>query len=228
MDKFSLRLQYKKRYFPAIPPVWNIEYRKESIPWMHSVSDSFQFCFRFAGTRPSLKCTLNGVKHEEPYPHLQVKRPGDVYDLEDLEDKSEVLYYTYKPEYESFFDNCGIPKELDFYSLRDMDCIIPVMKRLFHAVENCENSGMYDQIDLCCLEMVQTFFAEYRHSQEPVTPSEQRLRNIASFFQLNYDQSIDFEALAKRFGFSMRTFTRHWKKHFNTSPAQYLLNLKLE
>ena len=55
-----------------------------------------------------------------------------------------------------------------------------------------------------------------------------RIKNISVWLQQHFDENIDLDALARANGFSRASFFRKWKQVFSISPAQYILDLKLE
>ena len=53
------------------------------------------------------------------------------------------------------------------------------------------------------------------------------MQNASVWMQVHYNEKIAVEEIAAQYNMSRATFYRAWKRHFNISPIQYLLDLRL-
>ena len=51
---------------------------------------------------------------------------------------------------------------------------------------------------------------------------------MVKYFQFHYAENFELKEILKKFGMSLRTFYREWKIAFPVSPADYLLNLRMQ
>ena len=65
-------------------------------------------------------------------------------------------------------------------------------------------------------------------SEEAARNGSERIYQVEKYFQFHYSDNFDLEEILKQFGMSLRTFYREWKIAFPVSPAQYLLNLRMQ
>ncbi len=229
MKSFHLHLGQDKRFFrEGIPAVFSLAYRKRSIPWLRDESRTWQFCLRLSGASPTLKAALNGKEYEAAYPHLLIKKPGDVHIFPHLRDFCEALYFTYRPECEPLFRNFGIELKSGLWNIRDVDFLRRLMDRLFITVECGTGIGFYDRIDLQCFDFARELLLACIHPAEESDQETQRLCSIESYLRLHYDEPVDFDVLAQKNGFSPRTFQRRWLKRYGSPPGKFLQKLRLE
>ncbi len=57
---------------------------------------------------------------------------------------------------------------------------------------------------------------------------ENIIREIASYFQLKFRNSVDIDELCRKNGISRRSFFRAWSAQYEQSPHQYILELKIK
>lgn len=89
-------------------------------------------------------------------------------------------------------------------------------------------AGMEDvRLDLLCFRMAEELMF-LRKNRVPIDTMAQKIHSIASYLQLNFLELIDFDELAGKHGLSRCTFYRQWSRYFQQTPAQFLLNLRLE
>jgi AraC-like DNA-binding protein len=63
---------------------------------------------------------------------------------------------------------------------------------------------------------------------EIVSEDTERIRKISSYLQMHFTDALDFGAIARRFGYSPRSFFRHWQQYHGVPPASYVARLKLD
>ena len=58
--------------------------------------------------------------------------------------------------------------------------------------------------------------------------SDQRLAETAEFMEAHYNEALCLDILARRAGMSKNQFLRRFRREYETSPLQYLLNLRMK
>ena len=57
---------------------------------------------------------------------------------------------------------------------------------------------------------------------------DERIFLISNYFQMHFDGPVDLDSLLRKHGLTRRTFYREWKKYYTVTPAQYLIDLRLQ
>lgn len=98
-----------------------------------------------------------------------------------------------------------------------------------------EDNNLYKNVKECVLLFengTRKFFSSAGTERQITVNVQVRQKKNYSFKEkvlLDYNDASDLPTLAKQCGYgSLKTFTRHFKKHFNTTPKQWLLEMKKE
>ena len=88
---------------------------------------------------------------------------------------------------------------------------------------------MADQLDrLAVMLGLEAMLSAQEPSEAPVRNGSERIAKVEKYFQFHYSENFDLEKILKKNGMTRRTFYREWKTAFPISPAQYLLNLRMQ
>jgi len=60
-----------------------------------------------------------------------------------------------------------------------------------------------------------------------IDEQDRKIYEIAAFIDFHYMEEIDLVSIFSEYGFSKRSFLRHWGRVFNMPPHQYIINLKI-
>jgi len=189
--------------------------------------NNFLFGLRVAGTPASTVDIVNNHRFESVYPSVIVKRPGEVWQC-DPETRVETFHFSYEPEAFGFFRRHGLPDDLKVMPLPDMESFDPLLGRLREMLGSSEEFGMADRIDLLGFQFFSEIILQWEKRNSPIGRMDRRIFQAASYLRLHFLEEIDFEDLARRFGFSYRTFVRRWHEAGFRTPAARLFELRME
>jgi AraC-like DNA-binding protein len=180
-----------------------------------------QVCIRFHGTADGVSVNIDGKDHHGTYPHLFIKREGEIHQI-DEGGAADSFYFTYPYEQAP-----AIPEDL---VVSEIALIPEIHAHIHHVLEllpHCHESGVADRIDGLCLQLLIALLLQHgRHAA--VSEDTERIRKISSYIQMHYTDALDFDAIARHFGYSPRSFYRHWRQYHGVPPASYVSRLKLD
>jgi len=170
---------------------------------------------------------INGRPILERFPNMVWKKPGGRHHFV-LDRPRDAISFGYPARRIRELKRLGLYPDLDsvtFYHTPEIDRLCAEYRKLFLRLHT---PGAADQMDWVCFRLYrEILYSPQRKSAAPLGDGE-KLRNIAAWLQANYSQPVDLEALAAVNGFSRAVFYRKWKQLFGVSPAQYVLDLKIE
>ena len=168
---------------------------------------------------------LDGVKrYDSNPPFMRVTYPGTIANHLHSSVRNE-LFFTYDGSYlETFrkfgFGDCNFRMTDGFKELLDkVEKLLPI----YHS------PGVADRLDrLAVMLGLEAMLSALEPSEDPVRNGSERIKQVEKYFQFHYTEKFDLKELLGKFGMSLRTFYREWKTAFPISPAQYLLNLRMQ
>ncbi len=184
--------------------------------------DNTQICFQISSDPNPPDLMINGRKYVVPCPRVLIKRCGEIHEIAaaGVVSSFHVVY-----AHDTGVENI-IPRELSCSSIT----ITPRLQTLFAgAVELCRRTGEFgicDRLDECCFSMLQEMLLSLAERSNPPEKIEQQIGQACSWLQLHFCEPVDWKALALKFGFSGRSFFRHWGKCMNCSPGEHLAMLR--
>lgn len=228
MKEFAIRLKGLPRQLSFVPPVRTIAYSDSLEAQQEQVVDGVQFCFRFhAADRGKILFERDGIAQEGGFPQLLIKRPGEFYRIEDVV-RMCVFYFTYENEVLSFLREHGLPDDLICAELDISSRMSAAFRDICDLLEHSGEFGVADRVDLLALQLAEEALLAIEERRSPLSPPEERIARIISHLRLHFAADIDFGELAKKHGFSLRNFFRHWNLSQDKTPAQYVLELRME
>ena len=168
---------------------------------------------------------LDGVKrYDSNPPFMRVTYPGTIAHHLHSSRRNE-LFFTYEGSYLEVFRKFGF-RDCNFRMTDNF-------KRLLEQVEKllpiCNSLGVADRLDrLAVMLGLEAMLSALEPSEEPARNGSERIYQVEKYFQFHYSDNFDLEEILRQFGMSLRTFYREWKIAFSVSPAQYLLNLRMQ
>ena len=178
----------------------------------------------------SLLCTdiVNNTPYAVPYPNLALKRPGALCALgKDDDAPRSTLSFRYSANALPLLKEWGLLPREDCVPfsltqecqrlLREIQATLP---RLFLP-------GGADTLDWLCLSLYREAVTTSLTPKKP-QKNQEKIAQVALQIQERFNETIDFQELARENGFSRQTLFREWKKYFSEPPHQYQNSLKLE
>ncbi|MBQ4269808.1 MAG: helix-turn-helix domain-containing protein [Clostridia bacterium] len=116
-------------------------------------------------------------------------------------------------------------------SQEELASILPEINNLV-ACENTEYSGIKTIKNAKALSIIGTL-AFWMHQKKPSanvysTPSTKNIIKSVEYIHENYMDKINVEALAEMCFMSYATLTRYFKKLFNVTPTEYIMNIRIK
>ncbi len=200
----------------------------ESAPFFRDFPypDVFEVSLRFSSGEEEAVDYIDGEEFRTPFPHVFLKFPGRRYSYGFTNRHTIFFSYTAETMAKMQAQNLLPLRQLWTITLTpEINSLIHQLRELqFHTLE----PFCVDRIDSVSFMLLQ----ELLFQQDGVTIkqdfSREKILSIASYFRAHFDREIDFDRLAAKYGFSRRSFFRHWRTCFEVTPARFILDLKLE
>lgn len=188
-----------------------------------------ELCLRLSGdTRNGLPVqTVAGKTYGNiPYPHVLVKPPGAEYIFSNF-GRREVFYLIYPSSLEGLFRKTGIfdpPLCWEFSMNPEVELML---KRISDYFDTSLSPGNADRIDLLSFQLVCELLLMKKNAFFPPDKERELMLRIDSYLRLHAFEEIEFSSLARKFGLSRSSFFRYWKRYAKSTPAKYLMELRL-
>jgi len=196
-----------------------------------SVQESFpnhlEICLRLASADTLLQHQVGGIAYSNHFPHALVKMPLMEYESA-ATDERDVFFFIYPKELVASLNDAKVLAGELAWDIELTPDIVQPLRQIQGLMEHSQEYGVADQLDILCFLLLGRLILMKRHPRGKSDCREEKIRQIASYFQLHFMDEIDIGALAGKHGLSRRSFFRHWNHYMETSPAQYLADLKLK
>ncbi|MBQ6596791.1 MAG: helix-turn-helix transcriptional regulator [Lentisphaeria bacterium] len=168
---------------------------------------------------------LDGVKrYDSNPPFMRVTYPGTIAHHLHSSRRNE-LFFTYENSYLEAFRKFGF-RDCNFRMTDRFKGLLEQVERLLPV---CNSLGIADRLDrLAVMLGLEAMLSALEPSEEPARNGSNRIYQVEKYFQFHYSENFDLEEVLKQYGMSLRTFYREWRFAFPMSPAQYLLNLRMQ
>ena len=197
-------------------------------PPLRQPEDEVEISLRLSSQ--NLLCTdiVNGTPYAVPFPNLALKRPGAVCVLgKDDHAPRSTLSFRYSA------DVLPLLKEWKFLPLED--CVTfsltrecqRLLREIHSTIPRLFLPGVADTLDWLCLSLYREAITTSLAPQKP-QKNQEKIAQVALHIQEHFNQTIDFQELARENGLSRQTLFREWKKYFSEPPHRYQNSLKLE
>lgn len=219
MDFIHLNLENKPREWNLAPQVSSVHFVHTHYPHKQIIKD-WQIALHNSGTPPETTIEVNGIRYKIGYPHLIIKRPGDIIIPQPGELSS--LYFKYNID-----DVPEIPPDVVCCQLNASPSITAATRKLYDLSKNIFEYGYTDCIDTACLELMALLLVNRKEIDSKYI-HDLKIREAASYLYTLAPAKIVLDKIARKFGFSRRNFNRCWKKEFGTTPGQEIITLKMQ
>ena len=225
MDKETYNLEHCQRYhdFPlnirtaARRHANSFQHKKNKLMLIH-------LCFVLSEEEDEI-LEIDGVKrYDSNPPFMRVTYPGMIAHHLHSSRRNE-LFFTYDCSFlEAFrqfkFADCNFQMTERFSSL---------LMEVEDLLDQINSPGVADRLDRLAVMMgLEAMLAALEPIKETEKTGTDRIYQVEKFFQFHYTENFDLEMILRKFGMSLRTFYREWKTAFSISPANYLLDLRMQ
>jgi len=188
--------------------------------------DVFEFSLRFSSEEKEAIDYIDGEEFRTEFPHVFLKFPGHRYCYSYT--RRHTFFISYTLGTMTAMREQGILPAGQFWQIQltpEINNLIHQLRELqFHTMEPC----VVDRIDSISFLLLQELLFQYDNRDVLMRDfAREKILSIASYFQAHFDREIDFDRLVAKYGFSRRSFFRHWRNCFEVTPARFLLELKL-
>ncbi len=192
--------------------------------------DRLEFCVRLSAepSEATPRQVINGKVYDRiTYPHVVIKPPCAENSIMNFS-RRDVLYIIYPGSMVPLWEKNGImegPLCWNIHINRELELLFGLLE------EHCAASltpGGADRIDILCFQIIHELLLMKKSATAPVDREHELMLRADSWLRLHLCDEIDFREVAKIFGMSRSTFFRYWKRYSPLSPADYLLELRLQ
>jgi len=185
--------------------------------------ETLQCCIHLEGETPGGAFRIDGERFAARFPYLLLKRPGELHESEFPGGIFSSFYFAYLPGAgaEDLF-----PPDLHVAEIDLAPPVRALVREIESLIERPGGFGAGDRIDAACARLLQELLLAAERRSAPPSPEAEKIGRAVSRLQLEF-AAPDWEKLAAECGFSLRNFTRHWRKVMHCSPAEYAANLRM-
>ena len=217
----TINLSEVERHTEGTPHVQAIfDVAGHPLPPQQRCSHLVQLCLRLDGEPAEYQVEIDGVTYRAGYPHLLIKRPGSVH-RHAAPGVCNAFCITYVAE--------DLPKELQSVVLTELAGspeLASALSRVRALLGKTREFGIADRLDSRCAELILEILLAIARRREPSSAEDETIRQAVSYLQLHFMELVDYEDLARRFGYSPRSFYRHWRRVCGNSPGDFVSELR--
>ena len=208
------------------PPVIRVLSHRNQYPLpKERIFSDTQVCIHFSETKPPFEVCVNGKKYTADCPRIYIKRAGEVHYTTCSDDNVQSSFdFIYSAE------ECIeklIPKNLVLFPMELSLHLHTLVDNVRELLPHVDEYGVCDRIDELCYSILHEILLISQGTSQKISLHEKQIRRAVSYLHFHMLTSIDWRELARRFGFSERSFNRHWKKYMDVTPHQYLVSLRM-
>ena len=186
-----------------------------------------EFCFRLSSDESFAEDEIDGQIYRTGFPHLLIKYPGTLHRYRTSSPRT-ASFVIYPAEVAKIFEMADFDLSQYAYPFQ----ITPIIKNLLNELRACEETlsepGVPDRIDLIALRLISEVILQNRKKSVLSSPDKNKIHQIAAYMECHFNKDICCKEIAEKWGMSSRSFFRHWKEFYRKTPAQYLLELRMD
>lgn len=189
--------------------------------------DKIEICLRLASKAELAEDIIDGKKYLTPFPHLVTKLPRSKH-IFSAKDPREAFFFCYPEPLLEQIRKTNLLPEAPLQKIELSPELNALLRQFSDLMPHSQEYGIADRIDILCFQVLEELMIMRKKTGAGADLYRDRILQIASYLKLYFANDIDIDELAKTYGFSRRSLFRHWARHFDVSPAEYILNLKME
>lgn len=187
---------------------------------------TFEVCLRLYSKSGYTEDIVDGVHWRLPCPNVVWKMPGAL--LESMPSVRDTISFSYPSAVLPTLELLGMKTDprfgWSFAMSSELEALIAKFRTTVHALYT---PGMPDILDWNCFCLMGTLMQQGRLPMENQS-EENRIRNVSLWFRTHFSESINLDEVAAANGMSRAGFYRAWRKFFDMSPSQFVIDLRLE
>ena len=190
--------------------------------------DDLEVSIRYDSAAELCRDIINGEEQKLPFPNVAYKLPSGLYMIRN-EKPRESMAFVYPADMVPELRRLGLIPESacrSFVMTAELKHLISELNRLTVSLYT---PGIPDLLDWTCFRILgELMFASAAHGSGVRESRETVIRNVSTWLRMHYAEDILIDDVAAAYGLSHSHFFREWKKVFDVSPLQYILDLRLE
>lgn len=201
--------------------------RNLAVPQIGPYRDEmFEISIRLESEEKWCRDTINGEMLKVLYPNVAWKRPGGEI-ITRMSLSRDTIAFRYPQETMEEFFRIGMKPKVNCNAFIMSAEIESLSRKFMELIPQLYTPGIPDQIDWVCFQLYKILLSTSAEKNGEDS-QETRIRNISMWLQTHYDEPINIAELAGKNGMSHAKFYVEWKKVFEITPIQYLIQLKLD
>jgi AraC-like DNA-binding protein len=190
------------------------------------LAPAYPFCVSIISEGDGI-CCVNGVDIDLPIPCVFLQPPGSHLRYGPRTYWTET-WWQFRFSERDFRARWNLPA--DGKLVHEVGDISAVRDLIGHIVTACRRPHARfaaDRIDMLS-ELV--FLEAFAGSapQRVSSAGDESVLSVERYLSEHFTKAVKIDSIAERFGVSKSNFYRRWEKHFAQTPAQLLLNLRME
>lgn len=205
--------------------LWHIRWMPDHLFWSRNrVIYTPHFCFTLKSEPGCSRRLINGILRENTsiLPHLGIIPPGTrIHTLNPR--RHDELMFTVPPEEFPYVMELIQPKSGEFKLNPHMELII---QTIIDNMDHVFIPGTADRLDslfIRLLEEVKLSMLQMNDAQV----KDAMIYELISYLNAHFMEDITLDDVCRKFSISLRTLYRRWQKCFDHTPAEFLLNKRL-
>lgn len=220
----SLNLSRLPRRFHCAFPLRYLGFLEDWTHPLETINHKLELSIRLGSNEERLCEMIDSQHFESRYPCAIIKIPG-MNHTQEIRSPRDSIFFQYDPTLTDAMRAAGLLEPPLIWECRLTPALITQLRLVERFVNDPDQEGVADRLDLIALQIWQDLLIDRGRDTGQTAV---RLQRISSYLQLHYTEKLDYDELALKNGFSRRAFYRNWSASFQQTPAQYVLNLKLE
>ncbi len=226
MDMIDMSAVPRRLAFPLpVQALGHIVVDSECYSGVHA--GKLEFCFRLRSDDEEAHDRIGERAYSAHFPHLLVKRPSLPHRYE-FTRRREAVFLIYPENRMETFESFGICFDDPVLEFRYDEHCRSLFAELLNLFKITHLPGVADELDAKAWLLIQHVYAMGSAFAADPDPVAEDIRRIASYLSTHYAGKIDLARLVGRYGFSLRSFYRHWAKVFDRSPNDMIMELKMK
>lgn len=197
-----------------------------SIPFSKRRWNRFEVCIRLSSGTGLTEDFVDGKILKLPCPNVVWRLPGSVWGAVGQSNR-DVISFCYSPDVLNAMNQLGMKVEKIAWSFAMTSELEMLIGKFSRTAFNLYTPGTPDILDCICFSLM-TNLRLQDNVASPVSDAASRIRNVSIWFRTHYAEKIDIDEIARAHGFSHDHFFKTWKRFFDTTPTQFINDLRLE
>ena len=226
---FNARKLKRSSGFPVtVSRLYSCARRSFPLTEQSAVYGRYEVTLRLDSDHRFCRDEIDGRPMDIPFPNVVFKSPGMKIKLADGIPR-EAIGFSYSPEVIRLLRSWGLFPEKKFMPLPqtpEFQYWINAFRKFIRIYPALDSPG--DRIDGICFNILREILFD-----RPDTPlrdqmPEVRINEAKLYLRQHFDEKLNLDDVADKFGFSHASFYQNWKKAFRISPHRYIEDRKLE